>query len=120
MIDDKMQDDTVWNGFSYSFSLFFASSMWNYVYDGIDDTEHFLLLYPCFDLQRQNLLAGIYALIRPLGYVNLKNEALLKLLLYGDDDFPNSLNRHILELTLHFIHETDRFEWSSIIYPIPS
>ena len=41
--------------------------------DGIEDTEHFLFLCPCFDLQRQNLLAGIYAL---LGYVNLKNDAL--------------------------------------------
>ena len=78
--------------------------------DGIEDTEHFLLLCPYFDLQRQNLLAGIYALLRPLGYVNLKNDALLQILLYGDDDFPNSLNRHILELTLQFIHETGRFE----------
>ena len=77
---------------------------------GIEDTEHFLLLCPYFDLQRQNLLAGIYALLRPLGYVNLKNDALLQILLYGDDDFPNSLNRHILELTLQFIHETGRFE----------
>ena len=73
--------------------------------DGIEDTEHFSLLLPCFDLQRQNLLPGIYALLRPLGYVNLKNEALLQLLLYGDDDFPSSLNRHILELKLQFIHK---------------
>ena len=67
--------------------------------DGIEDTEHVLLLCPCFDLQRKNLLAGIYALLRPLGNVNLRNDAPLQLLLYGDDDFPNSLNRHILELT---------------------
>ena len=53
---------------------------------------------------------GIYALIRPPGYVNLKNEASLKLLLYGDDDLPNSLNRHILELTHNFTHETGRFK----------
>ena len=78
--------------------------------DGIEDTEYFLLLYPCFDLQRHNLLAGIYALIRRFGYVNLQNEALLQLLLYGDDNFSNSLNQYILELTLHFIHETGRFE----------
>ena len=64
--------------------------------DGIEDTEHFLLLCPCFDLKRQNFLVGIYALIRPLEYVNLKNEALSQLLLYDDDDFRNSLNRHIL------------------------
>ena len=56
--------------------------------DGIEDTEHFLLLCPCFDLRGQNLLAGIYVLLRPLGYVNLKNDALLQLSLYGNDDFP--------------------------------
>ena len=76
--------------------------------DGIEDTEHFLLLCPCFDVQRQDLLAGIYALVRPLGYVNLANEDLLQLLLYGHKDFPNLLNRDILKLTLHFIHETGR------------
>ena len=69
---------------------------------------------------QQNLLTGIYGLLLWLGCVNLKNDALLQLLLYGDDDFPNSLNRHILELTLLFIHETGRFEWRSIIYPTQS
>ena len=55
---------------------------------GIEDTEHFLLLCPCFDVQRRDLLAGIYALIlRPLGYVDLADEFLLQLLLYGDEDF---------------------------------
>ena len=78
--------------------------------DCIEDMEHFLLLCPCFDLRRQNLLTRIYALTRPLGCVNLKNEASLHLLLHGDDDFPNSLSRHILELMLHFIHETGQFE----------
>ena len=78
--------------------------------DGIEDTEHFLLLCPCFDVHRRDLLAGIYALIRPFGYGNLANELLLQLLLYGDKDFPDSLNRHILELTLHFIHKTGRFD----------
>ena len=62
------------------------------------------------DDKKTTCAVGIYALIRPLGYANLKNEALLQLLLYGDDNFPNSLNRHILELTLHFIHETGRLE----------
>ena len=34
--------------------------------DGIEDTEHFLLLCPSFDLQRRALLAGIVELLRPL------------------------------------------------------
>ena len=33
--------------------------------DGIEDTEHFLLLCPSFDIQRQDLLAGVSELLRP-------------------------------------------------------
>ena len=78
--------------------------------DGIEDTEHFLLLCPYFDVHRRDLLAGIFALLRPLGYADLAHDFLLKLLLYGDKDFPDSVNRHILELTLNFIHKTGRFD----------
>ena len=62
----------------------------------IEDTEHFLLLCSCFDVHRRVLLAG------PLGYVDLANEFLLELLLYGDKDFPDSVKRHILEFALKF------------------
>ena len=78
--------------------------------DGIEDTEHFLLLCPSFGVQRTDLLAGIYSLVRPYGYVNLANDILLQILLYGDENFPNNLNRSILELTIRFIHSTGRFE----------
>ena len=30
----------------------------------------------------------------------------MQILLYGDQDFPDSLNKDILLLTLRFIHET--------------
>ena len=50
------------------------------------------------------------AILRPLGYVDVANEFLLQLLLYGNKDFPVSVNRHILELTLNFIHKTGRFD----------
>ena len=76
--------------------------------DGIEDTEHFLLLCPYFDVHRRDLLAGIFVLLRPLGYVYLANELLPQLLLYGDEDFPDSVNRHILEFTLNFINKTGR------------
>ena len=66
--------------------------------DGIEDTEHVLLLCPHFDVHRRDLLAGIFALLRPLGYVNLANDFLSQLLLYDDKDFPDSVNRHILDL----------------------
>ena len=78
--------------------------------DGIEDTEHFLLLCPSFGVQRTDLLAGICSLVRPYGYVNLANDVLLQILLYGDKNFPNNLNGSILELTIRFIHSTGRFE----------
>ena len=79
--------------------------------DGIEDTEHFLLLCPSFDLQRRDLLAGIVELLRPFVQIaSLSNDALTQLLLYGDQDLSNDLDKNILELTLRFIHKTGRFD----------
>ena len=79
--------------------------------DGIEDTEHFLLLCPSFNLQRADLLAGIVELLRPfIQIANLSNDALTQLLLCGDQNLSNDLNKNILELTLHFIHESGRFD----------
>ena len=79
--------------------------------DGVEDTEHFLLLCPSFDVQRQDLLAGIVELLRPFVLItDLSNDALIHLLLYGDQDLSYDLNKQILELTLRFIHETGRFD----------
>ena len=78
--------------------------------DGIEDTEHFLLLCPSFAVPRRDLLTGILALLRPYGYVNNSNEALVQVLLYGDKNFPNDLNKSILLLTLNFIHQTGRLD----------
>ena len=58
----------------------------------------------------QDNISGIFALLRPLGYVDLANEFLLQLLLYGNKDFPDSSNRHILELTFNVIHKSGRFD----------
>ena len=80
--------------------------------DGIEDTEHFLLLCPSFDVQRQDLLSEIARLLQPVIQIaDLSNDALTQLLLYGDHDLSNNWNRSILELTLRFIHETGRFDW---------
>ena len=55
--------------------------------DGVEDTEHFLLPCPFFDVQRQDLLAGIAELLRPFVQItNLSNDALTQLLLYGHQD----------------------------------
>ena len=75
-----------------------------------EDTEHFLLLCPSFDNQRQQLLASISVAVRP--YIQLNNASnhdLMNLLLYGDEDLPSDTNKHVLEYTLNFIHDTGRF-----------
>ena len=75
--------------------------------DGIEDTEHFLLLCPSFDNQRQHLLAGISVAVRPFVQLNiLSNNDLMNLLLYGDEDLPSDINKRVLECTLNFIRET--------------
>ena len=78
--------------------------------DGIEDTEHFLLLCPSFAIPRRDLLAGVFALLRPFGYTNVQNDVLMQILLYGDKNFPNELNKNILLLTLQFIHKSGRFD----------
>ena len=53
--------------------------------DGVEDTEHFLLLCPSFDDPLTDLLAGIEELLRPfLQIASLSNDTLSQLLLYGD------------------------------------
>ncbi len=78
-------------------------------YDGIETTEHFLLLCPSFEAERRSLLADVFDLIHPFGYVDLSNEVLLQLLLYGDKNLSFNLNKCILESTINYIHMTGRF-----------
>ena len=77
--------------------------------DGIEDTEHFLLLCPSFDIQRRDLLAGASELLRPFVHINtLSNNVLVQYLLYGNKELPDDVNKNLLELTLNFIHKTGR------------
>ena len=78
--------------------------------DGIESTEHFLLLCQSFEAERRNLLAAVFELLQPYGYTNLPNEVLTQLLLYGYKDLPNNLNRNIIGLTLQYIRTTGRFQ----------
>ena len=79
--------------------------------DGFEDTEHFLLLCPSFDLQRRDLPSGTVESLQPFVQItNLSNHTLIQLLLYGDQYLSYNLNRNILELTLRFIRETGRFD----------
>ena len=66
--------------------------------DAIEDTEHFLLLCPSFDVQRRDLLTEISQLLQPFVHINnLSNTVLIKLLLYGDKDFSDSIAVRVIE-----------------------
>ena len=58
--------------------------------DGIEGTEHFLLLCPSFDMQRKGIFARVTDLLRPFVEItNLPSNLLIHLLLYGDQNLPN-------------------------------
>ena len=74
--------------------------------NGIERMEHFLLLCPSFEVQRQNLITRDFALLQPFGYIDLSNEVLMQLLLFGDKGLSNNVKSKILKLTLLYIHTT--------------
>ena len=79
--------------------------------DGIEDTEHFLLHCPSFNIQRRHLLPGVSVVLQPFVQINtLSNNVSVQLLLYGDKNLSSDVNKHVLEQTLNFIHQTGRFD----------
>ena len=78
--------------------------------DGIEDTEHFLLLCSSFTEYRRSLLAGAYDVLLTYGYSEYLSSNILQLLLYGDKNVPLEENALILNLTIKFILETERFD----------
>ena len=79
--------------------------------DGVEDTEHYLLLCPSFERQRRVLLAGVLEISRPFVEINsLSKNDLTQLLLYGDVNLSYDVNKNILKITLDFIHKIGRFD----------
>ena len=78
--------------------------------DGIEDTEHFLLLCHAYDTDRRDLLSSVNAILRPHGLVNLSNENLLQIILYGHEKLPLDSNTKIIEATLKYIQASERFQ----------
>ena len=79
------------------------------VNDGIEDTEHFLLLCNSFRQQRCSLLAGVNDVLRACRHSESADINMLQLLLYGNKSLPLEANKMILNLTIKYISETERF-----------
>ena len=78
--------------------------------DGIEDTEHFLLRCSSFTEYRRSLLAGANDVLQTHGYFESLGSNILQVLLYGDKNLPLEANALILNLTIKFILETERFD----------
>ena len=78
------------------------------VNDGIEDTEHFLLLCNSFRQQRCSLLAGVNNVLEACGHSESADINMLQLLLYGNKNLPLEANKMILNLTIKYISETER------------
>ena len=71
--------------------------------DGIEDNEHFLLLFHAYDEDIRDLLNSVDTILRRHGLTNLSTENLLRILLYGHKKLSFFLNTKILEATLKYI-----------------
>ena len=78
--------------------------------DGIEDTEHFLLLCHSFNNNRCSLLAGVNEVFKAVGNIVGPNDNLLPILLYVDKKLSENANKQILDLTIKYILETKRFD----------
>ena len=81
------------------------------VNDGIEDTEHFLLLCHAYFTDRRDFLVhdNVRAILQLHGLTNLSNEALLQIILYGHEKLFLNSNTKILEATLKYIQTSERF-----------
>ena len=77
--------------------------------DGVEDTEHYLLLCQSYEEPRRELINGFIKIL-PLSVIsNLSNELLVEFILYGNERLPPDVNERLIEATLKFIHATKRF-----------
>ena len=78
--------------------------------DDVEDTEHYFLLCHTDAADRLDLLNSVNAILLPHGMINLSNEELLKIILYGHEQLPFDSNAKILTATLEYIQASKRFE----------
>ena len=76
--------------------------------DGIEDTEHFLLLCRLYQPIRNDLFNNINLLLH-ININMLPNNDIIKLLLFGDSKLNPEINQKILSNTALFIRSSNRF-----------
>ena len=77
--------------------------------DGIENTEHFLLQCHTHNGQRRDLINAINDVLHSHDILNLPDQALVRIMLYGDKRFSFTQKKKILASTLNFVHASKRF-----------
>ena len=78
--------------------------------DGIEDTEHFLLLCRSTYNARATLVHSVNSQLTEVDFLKLPNKKKIEILLFGNDQFSYHCNKTILKATIAFIRNTKRFE----------
>ena len=73
-------------------------------------TERFLLLSNSFMEHRRSLLASVNVVLEAYGYSEALDINILQLLPYGNKNLHLEANRLILNATMNYIFETERFD----------
>ena len=63
--------------------------------DGVEDTEHYLLLCQTYEEPRRDLLNGLDTMLPPSDISNLANELLVELILYGNERLRPDVNKRL-------------------------
>ena len=78
--------------------------------DDVKDREHYFLLCHMYDDIRRDLLNGVNAILFSHGMVNLSNDELVNILLYGHESLSFEMNAKILSATLEYIQVSQRLK----------
>ena len=73
----------------------------------IESISHFFLRCHNFDIQRHNLMNELFSINHSI--LQYDENTLTELLLYGNKHFSNDINSKIINASINFIKETNRF-----------
>ena len=74
----------------------------------IESVSHFYLRCPNFSTQRNDLMNELHNVNSSI--TDMDHSSLTDLLLFGNKSFTKEVNSKILEISIKFIKETERFD----------
>ena len=88
---------------------YLSKSRMHHLNNGLKRMHHQNNIYFSYHLQRNGLLSRVQATLLSYGLLNLSNEELVSIILYGDERLPIESNKAIIKATLEFIESSKRF-----------